>query len=65
MTQSGEKRQPRLMTLRQASEFLGYHPNTLRKWDKSGYLKAVRVGTRKDRRYLREDIFNLLKKQKG
>ena len=63
MTQS-EKKQPKLLTLKQASELLNCHPNTLRKWDAKGYLVAVRFGTRRDRRYRSEDIMNLLKKQR-
>jgi excisionase family DNA binding protein len=47
MTQS-EKKQPKLLTLKQASEMLNCHPNTLRKWDTKGYLVAVRFGTRRD-----------------
>jgi len=62
MTQS-EKKQLKLLTLKQASEMLNCHPNTLRKWDAKGYLVAVRFGTRRDRRYLREDIVGLLKKR--
>lgn len=54
-----------LLTLRQACELLNCHPNTLRKWDKKGYLVAVRFGTRGDRRYRSEDIMNLLKKNKN
>lgn len=48
-----------LLTLKQASELLGCHPNTLRQWDKSGLLQAVRFGARKDRRYRRDDILKL------
>lgn len=39
------------MTLQEASEFLHVHPNTLRRWDEQGILKAVRFGQRKDRHY--------------
>lgn len=63
MTQS-VKKQPKLLTLKQASEILNCHPNTLRKWDSKGYLIAVRFGTRQDRRYRREDIMHLLQKRK-
>lgn len=51
---------PELIKLKQASELLNVHPNTLRQWDKKGILKAVRFGTRKDRRYRKEDIMRLL-----
>ena len=50
-----------LLTLKQASELLNCHPNTLRTWDKSGYLKAIRIGKRGDRRYKKEEIMELLK----
>lgn len=52
-----------IITLAEASEILGLHPNTLRKWDNSGYLKAIRLGTRKDRRYRKSDILKVLKKK--
>jgi excisionase family DNA binding protein len=59
MTQSEAKR-PRLLTLKQASEMLNCHPNTLRAWDKSGYLVAIRIGNRGDRRYKKEDIMKII-----
>ena len=59
MSQS-ETKQPRLLTLKQACDILGCHPNTLRSWDKKGYLVAVRIGARGDRRYRREDIQKLI-----
>ncbi len=49
-----------LLTLTEASGVLKVHPNTLRKWDKKGILKAVRFGQRRDRRYKREDIERLI-----
>lgn len=52
---------PELLTLREASELLKCHPNTLRKWDKKGILVAVRFGERRDRRYRKVDILRLLK----
>ena len=63
MTQS-EKRGPNLLTITQASELLGVHKNTLRAWDKKGYLKAIRIGIRGDRRYKRSDIMDLAKGKK-
>lgn len=61
MTQ-GEQKQPKLLTLQQACDILNCHPNTLRAWDKKGYLVAVRFGTRRDRRYRREDVMKHLEK---
>jgi len=46
----------------EAAALLGVNPMTLRRWDQSGHLKAIRIGPRKDRRYKKEDILKLLKK---
>ena len=59
MTQS-EQKKPNLLTLKQACELLNCHPNTLRAWDAKGYLKAVRIGTRGDRRYRKEEIMKII-----
>ncbi|OHA22113.1 MAG: hypothetical protein A3H57_04835 [Candidatus Taylorbacteria bacterium RIFCSPLOWO2_02_FULL_43_11] len=53
-----------IITLAEACEILSLHPNTLRKWDNKGFLKAIRYGTRKDRRYRKSDILKVLKKNK-
>ncbi len=50
-----------IITLAEACEILGLHPNTLRKWDNKGFLKAIRIGTRKDRRYRKSDVLKVLK----
>jgi DNA-binding transcriptional MerR regulator len=52
-----------IITLAEASDILGFHPNTLRKWDNKGFLKAIRFGPRKDRRYKKSDILLMLKKE--
>lgn len=49
-----------ILTLQQACELLNCHPNTLRQWDNKGILKAIRFGSRKDRRYKKGDILKLL-----
>ncbi len=51
---------PDILTLRQACDVLNCHPNTLRKWDNKGLLKAMRFGTRRDRRYRKSDILKVL-----
>jgi excisionase family DNA binding protein len=55
---------PDILTLKQACEVLNVHPNTLRQWDAKGILKAVRFGTRKDRRFHKKDVLKLLEKEK-
>lgn len=51
---------PEILTLKQACELLNCHPNTLRKWDNEGTLVAIRFGKRKDRRYKKSDIVEIL-----
>ena len=59
----GLKPLPDILTIKQASEALNCHPNTLRNWDNKGILKAIRFGTRKDRRYRKSDVLKLLKQK--
>lgn len=47
-----------LLTIREICRLFNVHPNTLRNWDRSGKLKAVRIGSRKDRRYKKEDVLS-------
>lgn len=51
---------PELLTMKETCELLKVHANTLRQWDKKGILKAVRFGTRKDRKYKKEDVLAFL-----
>ena len=48
-----------LLTIKQAAKILNVNTQTLRRWDKKGILKAIRIGARKgvgDRRYRKNDI---------
>lgn len=54
----------RLLKIKEAAEMLGVNPETLRRWDNDGILKAVRVGSRGDRRYKLEDIEKKIKQRK-
>jgi len=56
---------PELLTIAQVAKILNVHITTLRRWDRIGKLKAIRVGTRSgvgERRYHREEIINLITK---
>ena len=53
----------RLLKIREVADLLRVHTATLRRWDKEGRLKAVRIGSRRgigDRRYRLEDIQKLM-----
>ena len=51
---------PPLLTVDQVSKILNLSPWTLRQWDNLGRFKALRVGSRKDRRYKKEDVLKVL-----
>ena len=54
-----------LLTLEETAELLKVSIGTLRRWDNEGYLKAIRIGTRRgvgDRRYKRENIEEYIRK---
>ena len=51
----------KLLGIREAAEMLGVNPETLRRWDRSGKLKAIIISKRGDRRYREEDIAKLIK----
>lgn len=54
----------KLLRIKEAAELLGVNPQTLRRWDNEGRLKAVRIGKRQDRRYKSEDIQKIVEGQK-
>src|SRR5690349_1727885 len=47
---------PKLLPLRTTARILGIHPNTLRLWDQRGTVRAVRLGSRQDRRFDRDQV---------
>lgn len=51
---------PPLLNLDQVKQILNVSKWTLRKWDKAGKLVALRVGSRRDRRYKKDDILKVL-----
>ena len=53
---------PRLVTVREASQILHIHPNTLRKWSDQGLIPSCRIGQRRDRRFAVEDLLAFLER---
>lgn len=47
---------PELLTLKEACDLLRVHPNTLRNWERDGKIQAIRIGTRRDRRFLKDSL---------
>lgn len=51
---------PDLLTLREVSQLLRVSTLTLKRWGKSGKLPAIRINSRGDRRFLREEVLKVL-----
>jgi len=49
-----------MLTVREVSQLLHVHSNTLRRWTEQGIIRAYRIGPRGDRRFRAEDIAVLL-----
>jgi excisionase family DNA binding protein len=49
-----------MLTVREVSQLLHVHSNTLRRWSDQGIIRAYRIGPRGDRRFRAEDIAVLL-----
>lgn len=48
---------PELLTIKEAARMINVHPNTLRNWEKEGKIQAIRIGSRRDRRYQKQTIW--------
>jgi len=47
-----------MLTTSEVARILNLHINTIRRWSNQGILKAYRIGSRGDRRFKKEDIYN-------
>lgn len=54
----------KLLRIRQVAEMLGVNPETLRRWDRDGTFKAIRIGRRGHRMYDKNDIMKLIERRK-
>jgi excisionase family DNA binding protein len=52
-----------MLTSNEVARLLNVHINTVRRWSNSGILRAYRIGTRGDRRFVRIDVLNFLLEQ--
>jgi excisionase family DNA binding protein len=50
---------PELLTIKEAARLMSVHPNTLRNWEREGRIQAIRIGSRRDRRYPKQVIWQL------
>ena len=55
----------KLLKIREVAEMLGVHPETLRRWDREGTLKAIIINKRGDRRYKETDVMEFIKNNKS
>jgi excisionase family DNA binding protein len=51
---------PDLLTVREVAQLLRVSPLTIKRWGKRGKLPAIRINSRGDRRYRKEQVLWLL-----
>jgi len=51
-----------LLSVGEAAKVLNIHANTIRRWSDEGILRSIRIGSRGDRRFKRQDLGNFLRK---
>jgi excisionase family DNA binding protein len=48
--------QERLLGIREVAELFGVDVSTIRRWERAGYLRSVRIGERGHRRFRQQEI---------
>lgn len=56
---------PDLLTVREVAQILRVSPLTIKRWGKRGKLPAIRINSRGDRRYKKEQVLWLLGMQEA
>lgn len=54
---------PELLTTKEVAEILRVSPLTIKRWGKKGILPPIRINSRGDRRYTKEQVLWLLGKE--
>ena len=52
--------QKELLNINEVAELFGVHPETVRRWDNEGKLKAIRIGEFGHRKYRKDDIEKII-----
>ena len=55
-----DSQKDKMLTVREVSELLHVHPNTLRRWADKGIIKSFCITPRGDRRFMSRDINQFL-----
>jgi excisionase family DNA binding protein len=55
----------RMLSVKQVASILSVHPNTVRRWEREGLLKAYRVGPRGSLRFAEDEILDFVNKASG
>jgi len=55
-----EEKLSKLIKIKDVAELLGVTKTTLRRWDKEGKLKAIRIGQRGHRKYPKTEIERII-----
>lgn len=63
--QSTMRKSTKMLKIREAAELLGVNPQTMRRWDRDGTFKSIRIGKRGHRMYDKNEIAKLIEKQKS
>lgn len=53
---------PEVLTIREVADILRVSPITLKRWEKKGKIQSIRINSRGDRRYTKQQILALLGK---
>jgi len=52
--------QQRLLGIREVAALFGVDVSTIRRWERAGYLRSVRIGERGHRRFRQQEIQRLM-----